>query len=250
MSILENSKRIKGTFKVDNVTYNNWSGRAEYRLVDISTGELYRNGAHVRDIDLIPSKSFAVTPTRGIAESSTGTSNGFEREEIKCLRLGGLVHGLAKYETPASNDNVQSGSLQHAASAAGVQSFVDPVYASEDKQLSVSDNPAFQRDRPGQAMDETRSVYSDVSSVASSFKNLYIAEIAADILEHISVEVVSSQDGSMEELYKQLPRLLKGFAIDLASVGRTQESRDAMVFISKYRQWVHRKKSFVLWYAS
>jgi hypothetical protein len=60
----------------------------------------------------------------------------------------------------------------------------------------------------------------------------YIGEIAADIMEHLPSEVLRREDDAPERLYEQLPRILKGFAIEPADSSRTRESRDAMVFIN------------------
>lgn len=245
MAAIQNGKRVRISLQVHRVEYNK-IGWFEYQLIDSVTGQLYRHGALVREKDLkagggpIGNIEFDAGidlfqaerdfESRHEHDKKTSTKSSGTGADISSLKLQSELHAIESY------DRKPQVAQEPAETVAESRSFVDSGYASEEKKTSKSDDPT----RPTQAYrpteDDTGSIYSDRSSVASGFRDMYIAEIAADILEHIPAEVISSEDDSIEKLYGQLPRLLKGFAIELASMSKTQESRDAMVFISKYRQ--------------
>lgn len=254
MTAIRNGARAKAVFTVHAVVYHP-DGWHEYQLMDISTGQLYKRGAGVREKDLKPGKNsigtnatmdplvqrvMEQTEKEHWSDFSSKKANKKTEKESGAIRSP-YDSGPAQLDTPSTATpeivtEFDSKPLEDAISAVGVRSFVDSGYATENRKSSQTSALAATNIDLGNIGNDTASIYSNQSSAASSYNETYIAEIAADISEHIPTEVLSSESSSLERLYERLPRLLKGFAIQLADSIRTQGSRDAMVFISQHRQ--------------
>jgi hypothetical protein len=81
---------------------------------------------------------------------------------------------------------------------------------------------------------DTRTVYSDASSLPALKSENYISELAEDLLSKIYSDDLDSQ--SIERVSERLPDLLKAFALKLGFGAQTQMHRDIMFFVHKHRR--------------
>jgi len=151
-----------------------------------------------------------------------------------------IVSGLTEFSTQALADDFMEDRTRYGmdnAAGIGPEPFSDSGYASGTQSLG---KPVIDASHSKYGtdvnMDDTITIYSDVSSTTISIKEKYISELAEDLLEHTPSDLLYGEDGSMARLYTNLPQLLKAFARKIAHSAKSQESRDAMVFISKHRQ--------------
>ncbi|KAF2797792.1 hypothetical protein K505DRAFT_405543, partial [Melanomma pulvis-pyrius CBS 109.77] len=82
--------------------------------------------------------------------------------------------------------------------------------------------------------EDCNSIYSDATDVTTSTKDQYITELVDDLVDNILMKKPSSEI-QLEELCAYLPGLLKAFARTIGFLGESRQSRDVMVFVSKYR---------------
>jgi hypothetical protein len=83
-------------------------------------------------------------------------------------------------------------------------------------------------------LDDTETVYSDVSSLIDQKVDSYASALAGDIIKRLKVEDLDSS--ATEILCSALPRLLRAFATKLGYEAPSQTHRDVMFFIHKYRE--------------
>ncbi|KAK6507678.1 hypothetical protein TWF481_006101 [Arthrobotrys musiformis] len=105
----------------------------------------------------------------------------------------------------------------------------DSGYASmryRDNEMSITAGDSLDSD-------DTKTVYSDTSSVASTTKQNYISELA-DALFH-EVCAGYSDIKSLERCIEALPELLKAFSLKLGYNAPSQMHRDVMFFIHRNR---------------
>lgn len=86
--------------------------------------------------------------------------------------------------------------------------------------------------------DDSKTVYSHVSSTTGSREETYISELVEDLSKCMPATPRAGDDEVMERLYSMLPGLLKSFARKIGHSGQCRESRAIMVFVSKRRQYV------------
>lgn len=83
--------------------------------------------------------------------------------------------------------------------------------------------------------DETRTVYSELSTMHDQVKDAYMNELIHQLLKAVSP--LSMKPPLSETISSSLPGLLQAFALRLASADSSvQIHRDMMVFIHKYRK--------------
>ena len=81
------------------------------------------------------------------------------------------------------------------------------------------------------------SIYS--KSIASwKTKQMYISEFAHDLSIHLRSGPECIDHKALATFYSNLPQLLQSFARKIGYSGNSAESRDVMVFVSKYRRYV------------
>ncbi|EGX53749.1 hypothetical protein AOL_s00004g408 [Orbilia oligospora ATCC 24927] len=81
--------------------------------------------------------------------------------------------------------------------------------------------------------DDTETVYSDTSSVATSTKQLYISELADALFREACPDQPCNE--ALERISRDLPDLLKAFALKIGCNAPSQMHRDVMFFVHKNR---------------
>lgn len=81
---------------------------------------------------------------------------------------------------------------------------------------------------------DAATLYSTASTVTKSAKDRYISYLVYDLLDKIQIPVFATL-ATVTKMSEILPEALKAFAKKLNSTSQTQESRDLMVFIHRYR---------------
>lgn len=85
--------------------------------------------------------------------------------------------------------------------------------------------------------DDTMTIYSMESShTPDSLKEAYIVELAEDLINKIRAQTRDHNDLPMQRMYARLPEALQAFAKIFGHIGKSQEARDVMVFVSRYRE--------------
>jgi hypothetical protein len=107
--------------------------------------------------------------------------------------------------------------------------FLDGGYESAGN--SISEDTRFLRDVES---DDTRTVYSDASSLPAWKNESYISELANSLLSEIRSK--RFDDTTLEQIFEILPELLKAFALRVGHNASTQMHRDVMVFVHKHRR--------------
>ncbi|KAF3237705.1 hypothetical protein TWF192_010814 [Orbilia oligospora] len=90
--------------------------------------------------------------------------------------------------------------------------------------LSIEDAPE---------LDDSETVYSETSSVATSTKQLYISELADALFREACPD--QPCDEALERISRDLPDLLKAFALKIGCNAPSQMHRDVMFFVHKNR---------------
>jgi hypothetical protein len=118
-----------------------------------------------------------------------------------------------------------------------VESFQLAATISDDEDASTANIYSEGIHNPAET-DDTRTVYSNSSSMVTAARDNYITEFADGLLSRLRTQGTDSE--SLEAVYPILPRLLKSFALKIGQNAPSQEYRDIMVFVSKHRRYVVR----------
>ncbi len=84
--------------------------------------------------------------------------------------------------------------------------------------------------------EDTATVYSDISSLASSRQENYVLELADDLYDNVSYW--NPDFNTKERIATVLPDLLRDFALKIGHNAETQMHRNVMVYVHKNRQSV------------
>ncbi|RKL41643.1 hypothetical protein BFJ72_g5535 [Fusarium proliferatum] len=119
--------------------------------------------------------------------------------------------------------------------------FTDSAYASAsliDNNKNTNDGQAVDESLQGlddPTIDDSATIYSDVSRTTFYKEQLYIQELAKDLYNKISFQAVDLGQDHRVDISATLPRLLKAFALKIGYCATTQMHRDVMAFVHRHR---------------
>ncbi|KAN0076451.1 hypothetical protein V8E54_006593 [Elaphomyces granulatus] len=149
-----------------------------------------------------------------------------------CLPVWKNERYISELANPTDSEHTSAkyNKSEHMRSTGDPQSqiFVDSGY--ESARNNVSEDAQDPRDES----DDTRTVYSDASSLPALNNECYISELVNNLSSNILFEQL---DGTtLEQVLEVLPELLKAFALKVGHNASTQMHRDVMFFVHKHRR--------------
>jgi hypothetical protein len=146
---------------------------------------------------------------------------------------------MQQYKQP-DNEGARESSSQHIEVSKvepSIIPFSDSGYASLDPKRSVAGNNTTGSVNSTSEDDETMTIYSTSSTQSpDSTQEAYIREFANDLMSQLAREDESHDDFLIDRICTKLDRDLQAFARITGHLGRSQEARDVMVFVSRHRK--------------
>lgn len=116
-----------------------------------------------------------------------------------------------------------------------ILSYSDSGYASVDPKSNKEWETVEFKNSISSDDNDTMSLYS-VDPTPDAAKEAYIRELANDLMNQIVKEAESVDGILIDKICTELHRDLQAFARMTGDLGRSQEARDVMVFVSQHRQ--------------
>ncbi|KAI1745785.1 hypothetical protein F4680DRAFT_403240 [Xylaria scruposa] len=217
----DSHNRVPATLTLGHHILNNYAGRSSRGNLSTDFGAY---GQPTREEQLHDRALATETPPTGVAMFSESKNDpAFPRPLLAETRV----------------EETASRSYRHESTITALEAPTDSGYASATytKKMwqSSPDQLRIQnvQDPPDNDNEDMATVYSDTSSLASSWKENYILELADDLYDNVSFwNLDFNVKGKIATV---LPDLLRDFAFKIGHNAETQMHRDVMVYVHKNR---------------